>query len=75
MLDLASQFTVQQFLARDNYKRRLNQSEPVGLHEFFYALLQGYDAVHLRADVQLGALGASRSRSRGSSSGGRSRSS
>lgn len=55
MLDVASQFTVQQFLARDNYKRRLNQGEPVGLHEFFYALLQGYDAVHLRADVQLGA--------------------
>ena len=54
VLDLASQFTVQQFLARDNYKRRLNQGEPVGLHEFFYALLQGYDAVHLRADVQLG---------------------
>jgi tyrosyl-tRNA synthetase len=55
VLDLASQFTVQQFLARDNYKRRLSQGEPVGLHEFFYALLQGYDAVHLRADVQLGA--------------------
>jgi tyrosyl-tRNA synthetase len=55
VLDLASQFTVQQFLARDNYKRRLNQGEPIGLHEFFYALLQGYDAVHLRADVQLGA--------------------
>jgi tyrosyl-tRNA synthetase len=55
MLDLASQFTVQQFLARDNYRRRLERGEPVGLHEFFYALLQGYDAVHLRADVQLGA--------------------
>ncbi|MDP9404034.1 MAG: tyrosine--tRNA ligase [Actinomycetota bacterium] len=55
MLDLASQFTVQQFLARDNYRRRLDCGEPVGLHEFFYALLQGYDAVHLRADVQLGA--------------------
>lgn len=55
ILDVASQFTVQQFLVRDNYKRRISQGEPVGLHEFFYALLQGYDAVHLRADVQLGA--------------------
>ena len=55
VLDLASTFTVQQFLARDNYRRRLDRGEPVGLHEFFYALLQGYDAVHLRADVQLGA--------------------
>jgi tyrosyl-tRNA synthetase len=55
VLDLASHFTVQQFLVRDNYKRRLNRGEPVGLHELLYALLQGYDAVHLRADVQLGA--------------------
>jgi tyrosyl-tRNA synthetase len=55
VLDLASNFTVQQFLARDNYRRRLQGGNPVGLHEFFYALLQGYDAVHLRADVQLGA--------------------
>jgi tyrosyl-tRNA synthetase len=55
ILDLAAEFTVQQFLARDNYRRRIERGEPVGLHEFFYALLQGYDAVHLRADVQLGA--------------------
>jgi tyrosyl-tRNA synthetase len=54
LLDIASQFTVQQFLARDNYRRRIDRGEPVGLHEFFYALLQGYDAVHLHADVQLG---------------------
>jgi len=55
VLDLASEFTVQQFLARDNYRRRLDSGQPIGLNEFFYALLQGYDAVHLRADVQLGA--------------------
>ncbi|MBO0691676.1 MAG: tyrosine--tRNA ligase [Acidimicrobiaceae bacterium] len=55
LLEAASVFTVQQFLARDNYRRRIDRGEPVGLHEFFYALLQGYDAVHLRADVQLGA--------------------
>ncbi len=55
ILDLAAEFTVQQFLARDNYRGRIERGEPAGLHEFFYALLQGYDAVHLRADVQLGA--------------------
>lgn len=55
VIHLASQFTVQQFLARDNYKRRIENGDPVGLHEFMYALLQGYDAVHLRADAQLGA--------------------
>lgn len=52
---MASEFTVQQFLARDNYQKRLEADNPIGLHEFFYALLQGYDAVHLRADVQIGA--------------------
>jgi tyrosyl-tRNA synthetase len=55
ILELASRFTVQQFLARDSYRRRIKRGNPVGLHELLYALLQGYDAVHLRADVQLGA--------------------
>jgi tyrosyl-tRNA synthetase len=53
--NLAGHFTVQQFMERDNYRRRLTNGDPVGLHEFLYPLLQGYDAVHLRADVQLGA--------------------
>jgi tyrosyl-tRNA synthetase len=52
---LASCFTVQQFLARENYRKRIDEGNPVALHEFLYALMQGYDAVHLRADVQLGA--------------------
>jgi len=55
VIGLASQFTVQQFLVRDNYRKRFDAGNPIGLHEFFYALLQGYDAVHLRADVQIGA--------------------
>jgi tyrosyl-tRNA synthetase len=55
VIELASHFTVQQFLARDNYRQRIDAGAPVGLHEFMYALLQGYDAVKLRADVQLGA--------------------
>jgi tyrosyl-tRNA synthetase len=55
VLGLAANFTVQQFLARENYRLRIDRGEPIGLHEFFYALLQGFDAVHLKADVQLGA--------------------
>lgn len=55
VVSLASNFTVQQFLVRDNYRKRIEANSPVGLHEFLYALLQGYDAAHLRADVQLGA--------------------
>jgi len=55
VVSLASHFTVQQFLVRDNFQKRIEANNPVGLHEFMYALLQGYDAVHLRADVQLGA--------------------
>lgn len=52
---IASNFTVQQFTARENFRLRLKDGDPIGLHELFYALLQGWDAVHLRADVQLGA--------------------
>jgi len=51
---LASQFTVQQFLARDNFRARHAAGDPIWLHEFFYALMQAYDALHLRADVQVG---------------------
>jgi tyrosyl-tRNA synthetase len=55
VLKMASSFTVGQFLARDSFRRRSTTGDPIWLHEFFYALLQGYDAVALRADVQLGA--------------------
>jgi tyrosyl-tRNA synthetase len=54
ILKVASTFTVGQFLARDNFRKRNVAGEPIWLHEFLYALLQGYDAVALRADVQLG---------------------
>ncbi len=54
-LKLASNFTTQQFLARDNFQKRVAKNDPIWLHEFFYALLQGYDAVALQTDVQLGA--------------------
>ncbi len=55
VIGLAANFTVQQFLVRDNFARRYKQGDPIWLHEFFYALMQGYDAVALETDVQLGA--------------------
>ncbi len=55
LINLASNFTIQQFLVRDNFAKRLERNDPVWLHELFYALMQGYDAVMLEADVQLGA--------------------
>lgn len=54
LVELASNFTVQQFLARDNFHKRFDKNEPIFLHEFFYAIMQGYDAYHLKADVQIG---------------------
>jgi len=55
VINLASHFTVQQFLARDNFSQRYAKGDPIWLHEFFYALMQGYDAVAMETDVQIGA--------------------
>jgi tyrosyl-tRNA synthetase len=54
LIQLASHFTVQQFLARDNFAQRHANGDPIWLHEFFYGLMQGYDAVMLKTDVQIG---------------------
>lgn len=54
LINLASNFTLQQFLTRENFKLRWEQGEAVFLHETFYAIMQGYDAYSLRADVQVG---------------------
>ncbi len=54
IIQLASNFTVQQFLARESFAKRHNNGDPIWLHEFFYALMQGYDAVALQTDVQVG---------------------
>jgi tyrosyl-tRNA synthetase len=54
IIRLASNFTVQQFLVRENFSKRLDAGEPIYLHEFFYALMQAYDAVAQEADVQVG---------------------
>ncbi len=54
LVELASNFTVQQFLGRENFHKRIDNNEPIFLHEFFYAIMQGYDAHHLNTDVQVG---------------------
>jgi tyrosyl-tRNA synthetase len=54
LIRLGQNFTVQQFLARDNFANRLEKGEAIYLHETFYALMQGYDAVALQTDVQVG---------------------
>lgn len=54
LIRLGQNFTVQQFLARENFAKRLEKGEPIYLHETFYALMQGYDAAAMKTDVQVG---------------------
>lgn len=54
LIHMASHFTIQQFLARENFAKRLERGEPIYLHETFYALMQAYDAVAQETDVQVG---------------------
>jgi tyrosyl-tRNA synthetase len=54
LIKLASNFTVQQFLTRDNFRKRFDKGDAIYLHETFYSIMQAYDAYMLRADVQVG---------------------
>ncbi len=54
LIQLCSNFTVQQFITRENFKLRWDAGEPIFFHEFFYAIMQGYDAYAMRTDVQVG---------------------
>ena len=54
MVQLASRYTVARMLERDDFKKRFSNQQPIALHEFLYPLVQGYDSVALRADVELG---------------------
>lgn len=53
-VNLASNFTVQRMLERDNFQKRIKEEKPLYVHEFFYPLMQGYDSVALEADVEIG---------------------
>ncbi len=54
LIKLGQNFTFQQFLDRENFSKRFAKGEPIYLHETFYALMQGYDAVAQNTDVQVG---------------------
>lgn len=54
LIRLGQNFTVQQFLVRDNFAKRFDAGEPIFLQETFYSLMQGYDAVAMQTDVQVG---------------------
>jgi tyrosyl-tRNA synthetase len=54
LIRLCSNFTVQQFITRENFKLRWEKNEPMYVHEFFYSVMQGFDAFSLQADVQVG---------------------
>ncbi|WP_375079950.1 tyrosine--tRNA ligase [Pseudomonas aeruginosa] len=51
---LASQYTVARMLERDDFSKRYASNQPIAIHEFLYPLVQGYDSVALKADVELG---------------------
>ncbi len=54
LLGLMSHVTVQQLIERDLFQRRLNQNNPIGLHEFLYPLMQGFDGVAMEVDMEMG---------------------
>ena len=54
IVDLAAKTTVARMLERDDFSKRYSTNQPISIHEFFYPLMQGYDSVHLNADIELG---------------------
>ena len=54
MLKLAASLTVARMLERDDFSKRFKGNQPIAIHEFMYPLLQGYDSVALKSDVELG---------------------
>jgi tyrosyl-tRNA synthetase len=54
MIRLASELTVARMLEREDFRQRFDSNRPISIHEFLYPLIQGYDSVALKADVELG---------------------
>ena len=54
MIKLAGTYTVARLLERDDFAKRFSAQQPISLHEFLYPLMQGYDSVAMKADVELG---------------------
>src|SRR5690242_435439 len=54
VMKLASEYTVARMLERDDFAKRYKAGQPISIHELFYPLMQGYDSVAIRSDVELG---------------------
>ncbi|MFP4497981.1 MAG: tyrosine--tRNA ligase [Vulcanimicrobiota bacterium] len=54
LIEITSKFTVARILERDDFNNRYEQGMPIGLHEFLYPIMQGYDSVALESDVEMG---------------------
>lgn len=54
LIQLAAKHTVARMLERDDFSKRYKNGQPIAIHEFLYPLIQGYDSVAMRADVELG---------------------
>jgi tyrosyl-tRNA synthetase len=54
MIRLAARYTVSRMLERDDFSKRFRASQPISIHEFLYPLMQGYDSVAMKSDVELG---------------------
>ena len=54
LIEIAARHTVARMLERDDFSKRYKGNQPIALHEFLYPLVQGYDSVAMRADVELG---------------------
>ena len=54
LLQLMAKTTIAQLLEREDFKNRFTSKHPIGLHEFLYPLMQGYDSVHLKSEVEIG---------------------
>jgi tyrosyl-tRNA synthetase len=54
VLNLTGKYTVARMLERDDFEKRYKEGLPIGIHEFLYPLMQGYDSVALKADVEMG---------------------
>jgi tyrosyl-tRNA synthetase len=54
LIELSAKYTVARMLEREDFKQRYQKQQPISIHEFLYPLMQGYDSVVLKADVELG---------------------
>lgn len=54
VLELAGKYTLARIMERDDFAKRYGKKQPIGLHELYYPLMQGYDSVALKADVEVG---------------------